>query len=39
MFDIITSFEVLEHINNPNDEISNFKKFKKRRISILQHQI
>ena len=35
MFDIITSFEVLEHINNPNDEISNFKNFKKRRISIL----
>ena len=26
MFDIITSFEVLEHINNPIEEISNFSK-------------
>lgn len=25
-FDVITSFEVLEHINNPQEEISNFKK-------------
>ena len=25
-FDIITSFEVLEHINNPLEEISNFHK-------------
>jgi 2-polyprenyl-3-methyl-5-hydroxy-6-metoxy-1,4-benzoquinol methylase len=24
-FDIVTSFEVLEHINNPRDEINNFK--------------
>jgi 2-polyprenyl-3-methyl-5-hydroxy-6-metoxy-1,4-benzoquinol methylase len=23
-FDIITSFEVIEHINNPNEELSNF---------------
>ena len=26
MFDIITSFEVLEHINNPIEEINNFSK-------------
>lgn len=26
MFDVITSFEVLEHINNPVEEISNFNK-------------
>ena len=26
MFDIITSFEVLEHINNPIEEIKNFSK-------------
>ena len=26
MFDIITSFEVLEHINNPIEEISNFSE-------------
>lgn len=25
-FDIVTSFEVLEHINNPNEEIEEFKK-------------
>ena len=25
-FDVVTSFEVLEHINNPNEEIANFKK-------------
>jgi 2-polyprenyl-3-methyl-5-hydroxy-6-metoxy-1,4-benzoquinol methylase len=25
-FDVITSFEVLEHINNPNEEIQEFKK-------------
>lgn len=25
-FDIVTSFEVLEHINNPREEIENFKK-------------
>ncbi len=26
MFDIITSFEVIEHINNPQEEIKNIKK-------------
>jgi len=25
-FDVITSFEVIEHINNPNEELSNFNK-------------
>ena len=26
MFDVITSFEVIEHINNPNEELRNFAK-------------
>ena len=25
-FDIITSFEVIEHINNPTEELNNFHK-------------
>ena len=28
-FDVITSFEVLEHINNPVEEIKNFHKLLK----------
>ena len=29
MFDLITSFEVIEHINNPNEEL-HFSKFKEK---------